>query len=171
MPRRTSRGLSVVELAATLSISGSLLAIMVPVVSREVRTSKFIEPMDGISHLGTHAMLFALGRPPSNAFPDTAPLTPKEVPQGTREVDPPGTWDHPTWQALRFRPSPEGVPHAFSFSFQSESAPGESSFMARAHGDLDGDGIRSTFEVGGHARSTEPGPVLDPMITIVREVE
>src|SRR6266540_3978067 len=75
------------------------------------------------------------------AFPPGAPLTPAEVPRGVRAEDPPGVWDQATWKALGF-----GFDHAHAFSFAFESTPGpRARFKAIAHGDLDGDGVVSTF--------------------------
>jgi hypothetical protein len=88
-----------------------------------------------------------------------------------RAIDPPGTWDGPTWQALGFRPADEGVPHAYAFSFDGTRSPGRSTFVAQAHGDLNGNGITSTFEVRGHAYADEGGPVLEQGMYIEAEVE
>ena len=49
-----------------------------------------------------------------------------------------------TWKALDFRATPDGVPHAYSFSFEST---GEG-FVGRARGDLDGDGVLETGPSG-----------------------
>ncbi len=99
-------------------------------------------------------------------FPDSAPLTPAAPPRGKKEVDPPETWDGPTWKALDFRASPEGVPHAYAFSFESTGT----TFAARARGDLDGDGILSTFEVRGTARPGEK-PWIEPGMYVEAELE
>ena len=51
------------------------------------------------------------------------------------------------------------------------SAP-RSLFRADAHGDLDGDGIASTFEVTGHDVEGDPeGPTLDRGMFVDSEVE
>ena len=79
-------------------------------------------------------------------------------------ADPFGTWQTPTWQALGFPPPrasgrafTEGQPHAFSFAFDSTLSPARSSFVAHAHGDLDGNGVMSTFELRGHDVEGDPG--------------
>ena len=78
----------------------------------------------------------------------------------------------PTWVALGFRASPEGAPHAYSFEFVSNLGPSRSAFVARAHGDLDGDGVTSTFEVRGHASEGDPsGPAVEPGMRIEAETE
>ena len=104
--------------------------------------------------------------------PGSSSPTPAHPPRGTREADAPGAWDAPTWKTLAFRPVPDGVPHAFAFGFESTLAAAASSFVAHAHGDFDGDGITSTFEVRGHVTDGDPsGPVVDPGMVVQDEVE
>jgi hypothetical protein len=163
------RKLTPIELAIGASLVGCLLAVGVPTFVREVHASRFVEPEAGLAKIGVGALAFA---EVNGAFPETAPLTPPEPPRGKKDVDPPGTWDTPTWRALDFRPAPEGVPHAFAFAFEAaapQSANGAYS-VARARGDLDGDGIWSTFETRGVAR---PGakPELVPGMYVEAELE
>jgi hypothetical protein len=156
-----------VELAIGAAIGGSLLAVAVPAFSRDLHASRFVEPTDGLARLGASAIAYA---EVNQRFPDSAPLTPAVPPRGKTEADPPGTWDSPTWKALAFRPSPEGVPHAFAFSFESTS--GGTAFVAQARGDLDGDGILSTFEIRGHAKRGEgEKPAVTPGMYVEAELE
>lgn len=60
-------------------------------------------------------------------------------------------------------------PHGFSYEFESTNAPGHSTFATRAHGDLDGDGVTSTFELMGESRDNELPRVLE--LRVYREVE
>jgi len=168
--RTTTRGLTAVEAAVVFAIVGSLLAVAVPAFVRELHASRFVEPVEGLQKIGAGALTFAENKPAAGAFPASAPLTPASIPRGTREVDPPGVWEHPTWKALGFRPTPEGVPHAFSFGFDVTPGSPRSSFVAHAHADLDGDGVRSTFELRGHAQDGEP-PALGPGMYVESEVE
>jgi len=133
-----------IELAVGAAILGTLLAVAIPSFARNVHATHFAEPVDGLGRLGAQAVAHAQGHP-DEPFPKSAPLTPAEVPRGQRAIDAPGTWDHPTWTALAFRSTPEGVPHAFSFAFESTGR----AFVGRARGDLDGDGALSTFEIRG----------------------
>ena len=182
-----SRGVTAVEAAVTFAVVGSLLAVAVPAFVRELHASRFVEPVSGVEKIGELAVAYAHERPVITAFPASAPLTPSAPPRGTREVDPPGVWDQPTWKALGFRPVAEGVPHAFAFAF--DSVPGtegstasqaradvpspaaRSTFAAHAHGDLDGDGVTSTFEIHGHCAEGEPGAIVDPGMLVEAEVE
>jgi hypothetical protein len=147
-----------VEVAIGIAILGTLTAISVPACVREMHASKFAEPVQGLGRIGTAAAA-------ADAFPESAPLTPANVPRGKMEVDPPGAWDHPTWKALAFRPTPDGVPHAFSF--QIDSKPDD--LVARAHGDLDGDGAMSTFEI--HVARDSSGAHVAPGMYVEAEVE
>jgi hypothetical protein len=60
----------------------------------------------------------------------------------------------------------------FAFGFDSSVTSTKSRFVAHAHGDLDGDGITSTFEVRGHYEEGDPnGAVLEPGMYVNDEVE
>ncbi|HVY46088.1 MAG TPA: hypothetical protein VHB21_09425, partial [Minicystis sp.] len=77
--------------------------------------------------------------------------------------------EHLTWKCLGFG---FDRPHAFAFQFDSahDPATGLMRFAATAHGDLDGDGVVSTFEVQGAHAPGQPARVL-PGMYIEREVE
>ena len=183
------RSFSALELAAAFAVGGSVLAVAVPAFLRNLSASKLTEPIEGLDRMVTHAVAYAAVHPQELSFPPSAPLTPAEVPRGVRVVDPPDAWQHLTWLALDFgfdpcarkpprgdvqapgRPSC-GVPHAFSFKFDSALDPATQvmRFTATAHGDLDGDGMVSTFEVRGERVPGQPARVL-PGMFIDREVE
>ena len=125
--------------------------------------------MDGLQRIGTAALEWAHGKPTGEAFPPSAPLTPSVVPRGKLQVDPSGTWDKPAWLALHFQPVPAGAPHAFAFAFDNAPSAALSRFVARAHGDLDGDGNTSTFELRGHTDGATP--TIDPGMYVEAELE
>ncbi|MBX3209568.1 MAG: hypothetical protein KF764_31330 [Labilithrix sp.] len=152
-----------VELAVGFALLGSVAAVAVPTFTREIHASRFVEPTSALARMSANAVHYAEA---NRAFPDSAPLTPHEAPRGRKEVDPAGTWDGPTWVALDFRPTPDGVPHAYAYAFDSSG----DAFVARAHGDLDGDGVLSTFEVRGSARPGEP-PRVEPGLYVEAELE
>ena len=168
--RRASRGLSAVEVAIILSLAGSVLAVAIPAFVRELHASKFAEPTLGLTRLGEASIAYASARATgAESFPGNAPLSPPVVPRGTLEIDPPGTWDAPTWKALDFHPVGEGVPHAFAFGYETTPGVGVIRFTAHAHGDLDGDGQTSTFEIRGHADAS--GAVVEPGMRVDKELE
>jgi len=157
------RRLSPVELAAAVAIVGAVLAVAVPAFVRELHGSRFVEPTEGLQRIGAGAIAYAEA---NGRFPDSAPLTPPVPPRGKKEVDPPGTWDTPAWKALGFRPVADGVPHAYSFSFESTG----DRFVAQAKGDLDGDGVPSTFEIRGYAKKGDK-PTIAPGMVVDQELE
>jgi hypothetical protein len=160
------RALTPLELAAVVSLFGTVAATMTPVFLRNVHASRLSEPVDGLKRIAAHASLRAAGLPTESAYPESAPFTPAITPRADRVLDPPGTWDSPTWRALDFA---FDAPHAYSFSFESNDTETRSTFTARARGDLDGDGVTSSFSISG---SVERGgePTVQPM-EIFREVE
>lgn len=164
-PRHDERGVTAVEAAIAVALVGSLLSVAVPACVRELHASHFAEPVGGLARMSSAAVARAQGREALDAFGPAAPLTPAVAPRGVRAVDPPDAWEHPTWRALGFRASPAGVPHAYAFAFDS----GPSFCVAHAHGDLDGDGITSTFEVRGVV--DEAGARVLPGMYVADEVE
>ena len=160
------RALTPVEAAVMVAVLGSVFATALPAFVRNLHASKLVEPVDGLNRIATRATALAAGRPMANAYPDSVGPTPAEVPAGTTVTDPPGTWDNPTWRLLDFS---WNVPHAFSFSFESRNTPDVSSFVARSHGDLDGDGSLSSFEISGSMRQIGE-PSIGPL-DMSREIE
>jgi len=157
------------ELACAFAVGGSVLAVAVPAFSRNLSASKLTEPVDGLERIVVSAVAYAEARPHEISFPPSAPLTPAEVPRGVRSVDPPEAWEHLTWKSLGFR---FDEPHAFAFRFDSSFHPDSRvfSFTATAHGDLDGDGSLSTFEVRAERLPGQPTRVL-PGMQVEHEVE
>jgi hypothetical protein len=177
--RGRSRGLAPVEAALGFAIVGSVLAVGIPAFVRNLHASRFAEATEGLTAIGEGAVLYATPLSVERAFPASAPLTPPRPARGVRAVDLPGLWQTPTWLALHFPPPrgsgrafAEDEPHAFAFSFDSALAPSRSTFVAQAHGDLDGNGTMSTFEIRGHALAGDPhGPVVEPGMFVMDPLE
>jgi hypothetical protein len=160
------RSLTPVEAAIAFALGGSILAVAVPEFVRGLHASRLAEPVDGLKRIANGAVSLASGSGPERAFPPSAPLTPPDVPRGVRADDPPGVWEQPTWRALGFG---FDHPHAFSFAFESSPPGAPSHFRATAHGDLDGDGVLSTFEIEGELDAN--GAHVLPGMYVDREVE
>ena len=153
------RVLSPLEAVSGFSILGSVLAVAIPAFVRNLHASRFVEPIEGLAHIAARAAAHAAAQPAETAYPDSVGLTPSQVPRGGPVTDPPGTWDHPTWRLLDVA---YVTPHAYSFAFESRNAPGKATYRAVANGDLDGDGLLSTFEISGES-SDGAEPVTSPM--------
>jgi type IV pilus assembly protein PilA len=143
------RPLSPIEAACGVAILGSVLAVAAPAFVKNLHASRLVEPVDGLNRIAARATALAAAQPAESAYPESTTLTPERVPRGAPASDPPGTWNHPTWRLLDFAFT---TPHSYSFAFESRNAPGEARFRAVAHGDLDGDGLTSTFEIVGQSR-------------------
>ncbi len=161
------RAMTPVEMAVVVAVAGSVLAAATPAFLRDLHASRTSEGVDGISTIAKNAVAFAQDKDLAASFPAPAPLTPSEVPRGKRVVDPPGTWDTPTWKALDFGFTSG---HYFSFAFDVSSDPSRIWFRAHAHADLNGDGVASAFEVEGERRPGQSAIVL-PGMFINHEVE
>jgi prepilin-type N-terminal cleavage/methylation domain-containing protein len=174
------RGFTAVELAAAVAVVGSLVAIAVPTLIREIKSSRLVEPTEGLAAIASGAVAYAgvhgTKASVALAFPRSVGLTPTTPPAGHLAADPPCTWNDPTWVALGFPASlddfrlADGEPHAFSFAFDSSLAPAKSTFVAHAHADLDGDGATSTFEVRGQDTLAD-GPTVLPGMYVSSEFE
>jgi hypothetical protein len=161
------RSMSPVQIALLISVGATVAASSLPTFLRELQGSRFVEATDGIVAISESAVAYANGRELAASFPSSAPLTPPEVPHGVAVVDPPGTWEHPTWKVLGFS---KQHAHRFSFAFDVANDPARVWFTARAHGDLNGDGITSAFELDGERRPGQPAVVL-PEMHVHREIE
>lgn len=163
------RALTAAQAAAIFGVAGSVLAVAIPSFVRNLSASKLSEPIDGLDRIVTNAMSYAEAHPQEISFPPSAPLTPTQVPRGVRAPDPPEAWEHLTWKCLDFGYT---EPHAFAFQFQStlDENTQVMRFTATAHGDLDGDGMVSTFEVKGE-RVPGQAPRVLPGMFVDREVE
>jgi hypothetical protein len=154
------------ETIVLLSVTGCVAAVFVPAFVRNLEASRLAEPLEGLRAIGARATLLANERGADQAYPPSVGLTPAEIPAGQSVVDPEGTWDDPTWQLLGFE---QLRPHYFAFAFDSNTSKTGSSFTARAHGDLDGDGLSSTFKLSGEFAAGDEA-VLYPL-EMDREVE
>ena len=163
------RSWNALELSAAFAVGGSVIAVAVPAFVRNLSASKLTEPIDGLDRMVTSAVAYAQTKPQELSFPPSAPLTPAQVPRGVRALDPPDAWEHLTWRSLAFR---FDEPHAFAFQLDTSFDPPTQAFrfVAIAHGDLDGDGLLSTFEVHGERLPGQAARVIPGMV-VEREVE
>lgn len=146
------------QLALVGAVLSLLVAVTAPALTERLRNARTTEAATQLSLLyrGTLAYWYAgAGRipDPERTFPESAPLTPAEPPRGAAAEYAEAQWSSATWRAVRFAPTGR---HYFAYELESTGVGSASAFTARALGDLDGDGERSTFERAGRA-----GPAME----------
>ena len=127
--------LTAVEAAALFAVGAGTLAVMVPSCLRTVRLSRTAEASENLERLSRSVMASDPARPLL-----AAPLTPAVVPRGAAASDAEGTWDHPAWKALGFSLD---EPHWYAYRVDVDDP--ARTVRVVAHGDLDGDGVLSTY--------------------------
>lgn len=137
----------------TVAGLGILAAVAIPAFMKFQRRSKASEASMNVARMFDAALLFyeadhlGPGRNPiARRFPRSAPPTPdrpfcEDGDDGF--VYQPDDWTHPGWQELGF--ALDG-PHRYRYEFVSEGEGPRAMFTARAIGDLNCDGVLSTFE-------------------------
>jgi type II secretory pathway pseudopilin PulG len=182
--RRAQTALTLVEVAAILSTLGMLLAVAIPTLARSIRASKVAEASEQLDVLyRAVAAYYATPRPSLKAGGDSmfclpgdagpAPSIPSANPVIV-DFEAASTPNAATWSALGFTPH---VPLRYRYTLSS-TAPGCSAATSgrvsrltlRAEGDLDGDGVYSTFE---RRADIAPHGVLvpDPVLHIDDRIE
>lgn len=147
--------MSLVETALLLCLLGVVLAIFVPTFLRRVRTNKISEAPELLSELSHQTRAYydtSWSSLDDHCLPPAAGPTPPTPTVDAREVDFHATEvaGHTTWEALGFQPdrpvrfSYRYLPSAHGCGLTGSGA--IESVVFRAEGDLDGDGVRSTFE-------------------------
>lgn len=155
-PRR-QKGLTLVDAAILLVILGLLAVGTIPVFVRSVRRTRMAEATMNLRKIFDTSVTYFVAHPDGpddplhvRQFPDTVAPTPDDwwatvCGDGSARPYPPrpDTWSAPTWKAIGFAIE---TPFYYEYTYLSRGRGDDASFTARAMGDLDCDGVRSTFE-------------------------
>lgn len=165
-PVRTEKGLELkldmgLPGVSTIGVSSILAVVAIPAFIKYMRRAKTAEAIDELDKLyKAVAMYVSTPRvdsqgnliPCDKSIPE-APLTPATTccqslggpdKDGDDRCDPdPGGWQNEAWTALHFEIT---EPHYFVYSVAPSDYDGAPGFVITAHGDLDCDGIQSTFQ-------------------------
>jgi Tfp pilus assembly protein PilE len=155
---RTPRGgFSLVEICIAAAIVGAAGLITLPAFSRSIRRSHTSEAIAELSRMWAASVTYY----ESDHFREDGTRLPKQFPAGTapREASVECScltgghcaggspvWNDPTWSALQF--SMAG-PHLYMPHYAASGTGKDATFVAKATGDLDCDGVVASFERDG----------------------
>ena len=172
--RKSTDGFTLIELMVIVAILGIIASTAIPAFIKYMRRASTVEATMNLRRLYDASAAYFVsehsdsnGTPVSRQFPGNAGPTPAAVPAGVRLLVPPADWKTPQWAALQFAVSD---PLRYAYSFTSNGQTGVNAFATMmAQGDLDGDGIPSTF--ARTAQGSTEGVQGGSALYMVNEVE
>ena len=142
-----------------LAAAGIMAAVAIPAFMKYQRRAKSSEAVMNLRKMYDGQAVYMesksneKGNENAPLFAGSVPLTPGNPTQfmckdgqSVRYQPNAQTFDHPTWQALNFAPAD---PFYYAYEVQTAGTGKDTHFTVRAMGDLDCDGILSTFERTG----------------------
>lgn len=165
--RAAARGFTLVELMIVVLIMGILAAVALPAFTRYIKRSRASEASTMLSAIYRLQIVYYENQHErsstgaGSAFCNAPPL-PAAAPTDHKYQADPHLWtDNTAWAAIGFSLD---QPHWYQYS----SPASATSFAAMANGDLDGDGVRSTF---ARAATIVGGEIQAANIAITSELE
>jgi type II secretory pathway pseudopilin PulG len=158
---RRARGFTLPEAMNFIALAAVLSALAMYGLARYVRHAKTAEAVGSVMAIAEAAAAYYDGSDatqPAGTTPDAAramrhfpppsngsvPASPEMI-RGKRYQSGMADWAGPPWADLRFSiPQPQ----YFLYSFESQGSGTQAKASAVAHGDLDGDGLMSTYRLG-----------------------
>ena len=139
-----------------LAAAGIMAAVAIPAFVKYQRRAKSAEAVMNVRKMYDGQAVYMesksneKGNENASLFAGSVPLTPGNPTQfmckdgqSVRYQPNAQTFDHPTWQALNFAPAD---PFYYAYEIQTAGTGKDTHFTVRAMGDLDCDGVLSTFE-------------------------
>lgn len=172
--RAVRRGFSIIELMAVVAIVGIIAALATAGVARYLNHSKTPEANASLAAFETGSRAyFAVDSDQSTTgvgpfvhkfCASAAAKVPATLPAARRVQ---GDYSTATWQCLKFT---LGKPQVYQYDYQSNGATGtDALYYAYAFGDLNGNGVASTFLLTGKGGAN--GEATRQSFTVVNEDE
>jgi type IV pilus assembly protein PilA len=136
-----------------VAVTGVLAAVAIPAFMKYIKKSKASEANVFIKNISdrVQTLMATGGKMPASVGP-TPPLG-TCCAEGEKCMPDTQLWEHPTWKALDFAMLD---PHRYSYEFVNKG----SSYEIKAYGDLDCDGVYSTFVLPGGPDMGASGPTV-----------
>jgi type IV pilus assembly protein PilA len=167
--KKTNEGFTLIELMIVVAIVGVLAVLAVYGVRKYLANAKTAEARNSLGQLakdaataverekGTQAILGPAGSSAlMRAFCDAASMVPQAVPAAQKYQSSKGDWNSGSaisgWQCVKFSLE-EPQYYAYTYFAGQGTSANSGGFTAQAYGDLNGDGVASTFSVSGSAYS------------------
>lgn len=158
---RARNGFTLIELMIVVAVIAILAVVAVPQYTKYLRSAKAAELVQMLDLVKKGATAYytiprvsdGSGTKLPCQFPTNVAITPAGasccVAQNDQDDDErcdarPQLWRNSTWSALNFRITDQ---HYFQYRFESSGTLTDAIFTASAFGDLDCDGVHSTFEM------------------------
>jgi type IV pilus assembly protein PilA len=180
LAKQAKRGFTLVELMIVVAIVGVLAALAIYGVNKYVNNAKTTEARTALGRIAKDAAtayhrpkasgdILAVGASAafSNELCPSATEVPTTVPAASKVQSNPTDWNHVGWACLRFSMTD---PQQYQYNYTATVTTGSSAaFTATAKGDLDGDGVTSTFTMKGQVSGDTL--LVSPNITEVDPLE